>query len=522
MTQPPKVVSSPSDARILVVDDDRSVLDFLVLILKHGGYSNIRACERGKEALDLVASFDPDLVLLDLLMPEMDGLAVLAEIRRRAAPDDELPVLLLTAMPGAESKRRALELGASDFLAKPCDANEMLLRIRNLIRLRRQHHDLRSQKARLEQEVRERSAQLVANERLATMHTLLSGVAHELNNPLSVVLGQAALLHTSSPAQVRERAEKINAAAERCARIISNFVAIARHKPAERRPLDLNRTTREALELCAYLLRIDDVQVELDFAASIPPILGDTHQISQALVNLISNAQQALRDAAKPRKLRLTTTADAASQRVHLTVADNGPGVPTEVHALIFEPFFTTKAAGEGTGLGLSFCRAVVEGHGGTIRLESTPGAGTSFHLEFPAARAPAQNLPVARSQTRPARILVVDDEQGIVDLIREILALDGHKVETARHGAEALERLEKSAFDLVLSDVRMPVMDGPRLYDQLLLEKPELARTMVFLTGDSLSPDVAAFLERSGSPILGKPFTPTALREAVRTALSN
>ena len=264
---------------------------------------------------------------------------------------------------------------------------------------------------------RQREA-LYQNEKLAAMGTLLAGVAHELNNPLAVVLGQAELLQRmAGEGPLSVRAQKITAAAERCARIVRNFLSLARHRPPERERVHLNQVIEGAVELVAYPLRVESIEVELDLDREIPPIWADAHQIHQVLVNLITNAQQALRESSAPRTLRITSRFERERGRVSVETTDTGPGIPEEVRARIFDPFFTTKPVGQGTGLGLSLCQGIVEAHGGTIAVSSTPGQGTTFRFELPvgsAAAAPGPKAAVA-GRSRPARlrrILVVEDER--------------------------------------------------------------------------------------------------------------
>jgi two-component system NtrC family sensor kinase len=217
------------------------------------------------------------------------------------------------------------------------------------------------------------------------MGGLLASVAHELNNPLAVVIAQTALLHElNPPGPVVARAEKIAQAAERCARIVRNFLTLAREHPPERQQVCLNQVIREALELLGYPLHVDTMELRLVLADDLPLLWADPHQLHQVVVNLVTNAHQAMRGTAPPRRLTVTTSFDPSGARVALEVADTGPGIPTEIQERIFEPFFTTKPVGVGTGLGLSLCQGIIEGHGGTIGLTSTAGQGTFFRIELP------------------------------------------------------------------------------------------------------------------------------------------
>jgi two-component system NtrC family sensor kinase len=378
---------------------------------------------------------------------------------------------------------------------------------------------------RAEEEIqRHREARFQA-EKFAAMGELLAGVAHELNNPLSVVVGQATLLARAlGEGTGTARAAKVTQAAERCARIVRSFLALARHQSTEKIETRLNQVVAEAVELLGYALRVDGVEVLLDLAGDLPALWADPHQLHQVLVNLLTNAQQAMRGGPAPRRIAISTRHDRAASRVLLRVADTGPGIPPEVQARIFEPFFTTKPPGQGTGLGLSLCAGIVESHDGTIRVESRPGEGAVFEVELPVvtprAAPPAPAAAAAPTPVRRSRILVVDDEPGVTEVLSELLARDGHEVETAPNGAVALSRLEAASYDLILSDIRMPELDGPGLYREAVRRHPGLSRRFVFLTGDTLSRDAAAFLDETGAPKVSKPLSLPEVQRAVREAL--
>jgi len=357
------------------------------------------------------------------------------------------------------------------------------------------------------------------------MGHLLAGVSHELNNPLSVVLGQAALLYELHPSpDITARTRKIIQAAERCVRIVKNFLALARQHPPERQSVQLNQVIQEAVELLAYQLRVDDVEVDLRLADDLPTLWADRDQLYQVVVNLISNAQQAMHNTRVPRRLTITTQADPGLAHIVLEVADTGPGVPPALRQRIFEPFFTTKPPGVGTGLGLSLCHGMVTTHGGTIQVESRPGAGAVFvvHLPITTARgaSPAVFPLEPLSALAGKKILVVDDEPEIAGLLREMLSVDGHQVEIAANGVIALQKLREQTYDLIMSDLRMPRLDGPGLYRALEQYYPELRRRIIGITGDLLSPELQGFLERTAVPTVSKPFSWEEVRRVVQQVL--
>jgi PAS domain S-box-containing protein len=371
---------------------------------------------------------------------------------------------------------------------------------------------------------RQREA-LLRSERLATIGELLGGVAHELNNPLTVILGQASLLTQMVPeGPLADRARRIQEAAERAARIVQTFLVVVRDTPLAREEVSLNRVVGEVVQLLAYQLRVATVKIVLELSDALPVVWGDPHQLHQVVVNLLTNAYHAVRSSAPPRRIRLSTTFDLERARVALEVTDSGPGIPKAIRPRIFEPFFTTKPIGVGTGLGLSVCRDILREHHGTIALVDTPGLGATFRVELPVG-APSPTVDRDAGSSQPtaagASIMLVDDEPEILATLSEILTYAGYRVETAADGAAALERLDSRSFDVIVSDVRMPGLDGPGLYAEIGRRFPSLRERIVFLTGDTMNADTREFLERTGAVSLGKPFLVTKVMQAIQRALN-
>ena len=382
-----------------------------------------------------------------------------------------------------------------------------------------------SERRRVEAELQRQREMLHQTEKVATMGSLLAGVAHELNNPLAVVMGQTDLLHeNATDPGVLKRAAAIKAGAERCARIVKNFLALARHRPAQRERVALHQVVRDAVELLGYELKTSSVAVVLELSDEVPSLWADSHQLHQVLVNLLSNARYALRHSTAARRIVIRTAFDAAGHRVRLEVADTGPGMPPEVQAKIFEPFFTTKPAGEGTGLGLSLSRGIIQEHGGTIGVETARGAGTTFIIELPVGGEPGAAAPAAapapRRAGRRGAILVVDDEADLTGTLADALLADGHTVHTALDGVQALELLARNTYDLILTDTSMPLLDGVGLYHAIRRTFPALGERLVFITGDLLDPEKQAFLASTGATIVAKPFDIGEVRALVHRLL--
>jgi CheY-like chemotaxis protein len=273
-------------------------------------------------------------------------------------------------------------------------------------------------------------------------------------------------------------------------------------------------------------LRVDNIDVQRHLDPALPPLRADPHQLHQVVVNLVTNAYQAVRQTGGPHRLTIMTRPDPAQSRVVLEVADTGPGMTPEVLARIFEPFFTTKPSGEGTGLGLPLCQGIIESHGGIITVESQPGHGTVFRVTLPTEPAPVSASPASETEALPPidgqgkAILVVDDEDGIAKALAYLLRRDGHHVDTAANGRLALAKLQKQAYDLIVCDLRMPELDGPGLYQEVAAWTPHLLARFIFLTGDMMSPETETFLKRAKVPRLNKPFRAMEVRRVVRQAL--
>ncbi len=372
----------------------------------------------------------------------------------------------------------------------------------------------------------ERQREIVhQSEKLSALGELLAGVAHELNNPLSVVVGQSLLLkETAHDTDVMTRAEKIGGAADRCARIVKSFLAMARQEPARTENINVNQVFESALEVTGYSIRSSDIDVCLQLGSQLPAIWGDPDQLGQVFSNLLINAQQALSQFAGRRKIKVATRYDRKHNNIIIKIADTGPGIPEKIRSRIFEPFFTTKEIGTGTGIGLAFCHRVIESHGGAIRVESQLGQGTTFFIRLPASGNSEQICDaVEQSSSREAKlnILVIDDEPDVADLMTEILRNDGHQVVRADSGPVALRQIARHNFSVILSDLNMPGLDGADLFQKLSEHNPELVTRVAFVTGDTMSPKAQVFLSKAGRPYLEKPIRPGELRQLVADLVS-
>jgi PAS domain S-box-containing protein len=376
-----------------------------------------------------------------------------------------------------------------------------------------------TERKRAEVALRIQAASLAQAEKVAAMGSVLAGVAHELDNPLAMIVGHTQLLARGLEGAAAERATEISSAAALCARIVKNILALARQRPPERQWVDLKTVVEEALELVADSLRTSGIEVTTELPADIPVLWADPHQLHQVVVNLVTNAHHALREHAAARRI-FVGIGIHREKTVCVEVADNGPGIPAAIVPRVFDPFFTTRPAGEGTGLGLSVCRGIVEGHGGTIGLHSEVGRGTVFRVELPITRAQVETPAASEASTNAtlaARVLVVDDEAELGVMTAELLTSQGHQVDVVTYGQQALERLATKPYDVILSDLRMPGMDGPTLYAKVQEQYPGHERRFVFVTGETFTDGSAAFLKRTGAPSLSKPFTLDEIERVVK-----
>ncbi|QIK79164.1 PAS domain S-box protein [Sphingomonas piscis] len=378
--------------------------------------------------------------------------------------------------------------------------------------------DLTDEKRAQEELARSREA-LAQSEKLTALGSLLAGVSHELNNPLAVVVGEAILLEEDAEGtEFASTAMRIRKSAERCSRIVQTFLAMARQKPPERVSLNVAAICKAAVELTDYGMRSNGIKVRAEFDEGLPHVAADSDQLHQVIVNLLVNAQQALQECEPPREIRISTSHNIAENRVCIEIADNGPGIPAEIAKRIFEPFFTTKPQGSGTGLGLSFSHGVVEAHGGTLSLKEGEG-GAAFLIQLPISVPEAQKKQEARPVQSAAAgsALIADDEPELADALARFLAREGYETVVVNSGREAIAKAEQERFDVILSDLRMPDVDGPAFHRWLAEHRPEQAQRLGFVTGDTLGPAAVRFLDEAKRPYIEKPFN----RESVRRLLA-
>ena len=385
-----------------------------------------------------------------------------------------------------------------------------------------------SERKKLDDQSRDGRYQLLQAEKMAALGQTISGVAHELNNPLATILSWAErLAERNVDDKTRQGLEVILAESERAARIVRNLLTFARKRQTTRAMVDLNQVVRETLALRAYEQKVSNLKVVEALSSGVPEVFADGHQIKQVLLNLVINAEQACIGANGRGTIVVRTSHDADRGSAVLEVNDDGPGIAEEKQGRVFDPFFTTKEVGQGTGLGLTVAYAIVQEHSGRIWLSSS-NAGTSFfvelpvsgqHLNAPAARAAQQ--PISLEAFKGLRVLVVEDEPALAVAVSEALEDAGFTVDRAGDGEQGLTRLTEANYDLIVCDLKMPRIDGMQFYRTMAAATPALARRVIFVTGDVAGTDAERFLEETACRWLSKPFRLGDLLRAARDTLS-
>ena len=519
--------STFENARVLIVDDDERSLVLLQRILQNHFQVHIVADER--ETFEVFEKLRPDILLLDIYMPHINGFEIMRRLATYVGPDEYYPILVLTGDENPKTKLRALTAGAKDFLNKPLDAAEVTARIRNLLETRFLHLELQSHNMFLEERVHERTAQLestlanlratqaqvIKQERLAALGVMASGIAHDFNNTLSSILGYGELL-LENPEQT-EYLKRILSAGQDARQIVrrlrefykvgdatESFAAVGLNTFIDQAvSITMPRWTNQALTWGAHIT----VERQL---GPLPLIAGNPAELRELFTNLIFNAVDAL-----PHGGRIFIRSYTESDAAVVKLSDNGVGMDAETRRRCLEPFFTTKGE-QGTGLGLSVAHGIVKRHKGTIFIESEPNAGTTVSLRFPATTAATSSepLPVTPTLERPLKILFVDDQPIICELVAELLRSDGHAVDIAGSGGLALEKCQRVNYDLVITDFAMPGMNGTQLAAVIRQLNP--TKPIIMLTGFV---DLAGQASGPGSNIdliLAKPASLEELRRAI------
>jgi len=367
--------------------------------------------------------------------------------------------------------------------------------------------------------------QLIQSDKLSALGQLVAGVAHELNNPLTSISGYAQLLlrNRTLNDEIRADLEQIRQQAERAGRIVRNLLMFAREHKPERLATQINEVIQSTLALQVYQLRVDNITVQLDLDPELPSTVADPHQLQQVLLNLITNARQAMNERGSGILTIRTRRHEAADGRyIEISISDNGVGIPAQYLDKVFNPFFTTKPVGQGTGLGLSICYGIIQEHQGQIWIESREGVGTTVFIRLPiietSVGVPAPSSAAADTESGPQqRVLVVDDEESVLRMLQRLLGELGHQTTVVSDVDSALRELATRPYDLVITDLRMPQKSGFDLSEEIRRLYPHLAERIIFISGDTLSTLKPHQKEQLHGRLLSKPFSIPQLAELLR-----
>ncbi len=372
-------------------------------------------------------------------------------------------------------------------------------------------------------ELKDAQKQILQAEKLSALGQLIAGVAHEMNNPLTTVVGYTGMVLESSDKntpKVERQLKTVFQEANRTTKIVQNLLSFARAKKSEKGPVDLNQIIQTIVSLREYDLRTRAIDFTCNLDRSLPITMIDADQIQQVLLNLVNNAAQAM-SSEGPRKIQIGSRREG--DFALLWVKDNGHGMPEAVVEKIFEPFFSTKGSNTNTGLGLSVSYGIVKEHGGEILVDSQLGAGTQMTLRLPLVEPPPGTRTIMDLDAiDPPRVenktaLVVDDEPHIAELVAELLEMIGFEVEACTSGPAALERLLDKDFEIVVCDNRMPEMSGQQLYHAIRTARPRNVKGFVMTSGDVADPQTKLFATNHEIPLIAKPFTKQELWQAAQ-----
>ncbi|MEP7064729.1 MAG: ATP-binding protein [Gemmatimonadota bacterium] len=362
-----------------------------------------------------------------------------------------------------------------------------------------------TQERRFAEELRQR-------EKLAAVGQLVSGVAHELNNPLAGISAFAQLLEGAGPLtpEQRDAVETIQMEAKRAAKIVSSLLLFSRQRQPERSSVDVNRVISDTLTLRRFVLSTEQIEVVTDLEPELPPTWADPFQLQQVLLNLLINAEHAL--AGRKGKRRVTVRSHRSRDRIVASVSDNGPGIPDDMRGRLFEPFFTTKPVGEGSGLGLAISHGIIRQHGGHLRHRASANAGATFEIDLPIFAGQHEAAHVAATTDvagipRQRRFLIVDNEPAMRQALQLHLRRTGCFADAVGDANSALALLATRTYGSIFLDLHLSELAGETLFAELVKRDPDHAGRVVFATGDLESPPVRRFLQDAGRPFVGKPF---------------
>lgn len=506
---------------VLVVDDDEIMRSAARESLSEADFS-VSEAENGVMAMQALEKRRPDIILLDVMMPEMDGFATARAVRQKAGYE-MVPILIMTALDDLESINHAYEAGATDFITKPINWVILVQRVRYMTR----YVQMMNAQKQLQTELQQA-------QKLEAVATLAGGVAHDFNNILHVVQGSAELMQIRQPdgAPPMDELGDIIQAVDRGGKLVRQLLTYSRKVKSEKRPIQLNHRVNQISQLLQRTIP-KMIAIECRLEEDLLWVNGDEVQMEQVLMNLAINAKDAMPNGGKllietanvrhPKKRGLPTSATAPLNWVRLSVSDTGHGMDQDTRRHVFDPFFSTKAPGKGTGLGLSMVHGIVHNHDGRIVCHSLPGKGTDFHIFLPAVEK-IQEKAVAKEKKIRRRghetILLVDDDESIRHIGQKLLEEAGYTVLTASDGETALEIYGRNAdkIHLVLLDLIMPGMGGARCLIELLRINPDVK--VIIVSGHYPDDKSGHAIEACACACLRKPYRDESLLNTIHSVL--
>ena len=524
---------------ILLVDDSEENLKLLADTLMREGY-RVRPARSGRMALESAKRRPPDLVLLDIRMPEMDGFEVCRQLKSDPCTAD-VPVIFISAVEELGDKIKAFDTGGVDYITKPFQEREILSRVKTHLMLYTMHQNLEALVRQRTEELEKTNRALLDSERqlrqaqkMEALGTLASGIAHDFNNILYPIIGysELALAHTEAESANHRRLNEILGCAKHANELVNQILAFSRQSKPELRTLLLPPIIEEIVEpFRAFLPRAIALRLKLDRRCGF--VRADPAHIHQIVSNLMTNATHAMEESGGTLTISLHQETlgphDLLHEEMHpgahvcLCVADTGAGIDPAVMDKLFDPYFTTKEKGKGTGLGLAVVHGIVTGYGGGVRVSSTKGKGARFDICLPVSEQNGAADVKAAVEILPKgseRILVVDDEPQSMNLLHESLSLLGYNVIRHDSGVSALAafRAAPHRYDLVLTDYAMPEMSGAQLAEALLAIRPEIPIILCSGHSEPFSDENAAAI--GIREFLKKPLLRDSLARVVRSTL--
>ncbi|MBC2711266.1 MAG: response regulator [Desulfosarcina sp.] len=514
--------------KILICDDEPLMTESIKAILGAGNY-RVQTTNSSRHALTLIHAESPDVVILDVMMPEMTGFEVLDAVDRERC---DTTFIIVTGEASVDSAIEAIRKGAGDYLRKPFEPDELIIRVENVLKQRQMKHDHMCVQA----EKRQLKNQLRQSQKMEAIGTLAGGIAHDFNNVLSIILGNTELALADMPDEhtARNNLERILTASLRAREMIQQLLSFSRKEESGRKPIRLNSVIAESLKLMRASLPTD-VSIERNICETECTTIADATQIHQIMLNLCTNAAHAMEPNGgvltiqlEPVTLDDATAADinglAPGNYARLVVADTGRGIEKDIIDRIFDPYFTTKETGKGTGMGLSVVHGIIKGNGGAIRAFSHPGQFTEFHLYLPVVDMIVDAEPaIFNQQHLPGgheHILIVDDEEMLVDMMRQVLEQLGYTVTAHTESADALKAFLScpQAYDLLITDMTMPGMTGTGLAKSVKAVRDDLPVILSTGFNEQISEENSQSLGIQA--LIMKPVGMQQLAETIRNVL--